>query len=210
MAYLLSTQRENIGGRCDRSRVVVGPRLRPRRLGGTYTVVGIDGLVCRAPCRLSSPLASCLLAARPTNVLNCYFSAAVGTNQGIHRPCGPASHAGCVHIEHLCVPRVCTAVITKSHNCLLFPRLTPLILCPSLFGAAGESLPDTRPWCLFRYAYWASFSRAPHGRKASRLNWNVVAAKAQDALSCSIGEAVQDVYRTEVRCCIPLSLQAVT
>jgi hypothetical protein len=36
---------------------------------------------------------------------------------------GKPPDAGLTHIEHLCVPRVCTAVITKSHKCLHFPTL---------------------------------------------------------------------------------------
>lgn len=44
------------------------------------------------------------------------------------------------HMEHLCLLRVCTAVITKSHNCLLLPRLP---CCLSKDGVSIMQCPVT-------------------------------------------------------------------
>lgn len=79
-----------------RRRVVDGPRLQPRRLGGTYMVVGMLAwsLAPRAACHhLWRPV--CCPRAQPMSS-TVVFSAAVGTNHAIQRPCGLASHAGCV------------------------------------------------------------------------------------------------------------------
>lgn len=94
----------------------------------------------------------------------------------------------------------------------LAPLFSPSTLAPPpLPEAAGKLPPNDRPWCvcMSTSTYWVAFNRAAHGGKASSLKWATIAARAQDALSCSIMVAVQDAYRTEVRCCIPLSLQSI-
>lgn len=87
-------------------------------------------------------------------------------------------------------------------------RLAPLILCPSLLEQPANRFQTLAPG-VFSEIYWTSFTRAANGGGAWSFTLDTVAARAQDALSSSIREAVQDVYRTEVRCCIPLSFQGV-
>lgn len=55
-------------------------------------------------------------------------------------PVGWQATLAASHMEYLCVPRVCTAVITKSHNCLLLPRFP---CCPSKDGISIVQGPVT-------------------------------------------------------------------
>lgn len=84
-------------------------------------------------------------------------------------------------------------------------RHAPLTACP---GPANR-FHTPPPWCLFRDGWWTSFARAANGGKVWSFTPDTVAARVQDALSSSTREAVQDAYRTEVRCCIPLFFQGV-